>query len=146
MKFTEQLATIICCLVLCLLAACARQPVYPPPALSDGNAVINESGLAPDVSKFFTYPIQGKHVSFFVIKMDEKVISFLDACASCYPHKRGYRSDDGAVTCRYCNMTFSIYKLEKGLGGCYPIRIAGRMEKGKYLIPLAVLQKAARQF
>ncbi len=60
--------------------------------------------------------------------------------------KQGYRPDDGVVTCRYCNMKFPIYKLEKGLGSCYPIRIAGRAENGNYLISLAELEGAAKLF
>jgi hypothetical protein len=43
-------------------------------------------------------------------------------------------------------MRFSIYKLEKGLGGCYPIRVSGRLENGNYLIPLAVLKAEAAKF
>lgn len=133
-------------LLAVVLSACARQPVYPPPALSGENAVVDTSDLKPDIPRFFAYPFQGKNISFFVIRMDHKVLSFLDACTSCYPHKKGYRCDDGAVTCRHCNMTYSIYKLEKGLGGCYPIKIEGRLENTKYFIPLATLRKAAYRF
>lgn len=45
---------------------------------------------------------------------------FLDACTSCYSHKRGCRYKDGSVTCRNCNLKFSIYQPEKGLGNCSP--------------------------
>ncbi len=78
--------------------------------------------------------------------MESGIQSYLDACASCYHHKQGYRPDDGAVTCRYCNMKFSIYKLEKGLGSCYPIKIKGKAEKDKYMISHAVLEGAAKLF
>jgi hypothetical protein len=43
-------------------------------------------------------------------------------------------------------MKFPIYKLEKGLGSCYPIKIEGKAEEGKYLISLAVLEGAAKLF
>jgi len=43
-------------------------------------------------------------------------------------------------------MKFSLNKLEKGLGGCYPIKIEGRIENGKYLIPLASLEAEAGKF
>ena len=43
-------------------------------------------------------------------------------------------------------MSFSVYKLEKGLGGCYPIQISGKMEQGNYLIPLATLEGHANKF
>lgn len=132
--------------LLLIITACSRQPVFPSPAVSGNNAVIDIAGLKPDVPQFFTYQYESRNISFFVIKLDQKIISFLDACASCYPHKQGYRYDDGSVICRFCNMKFSVYKLEKGLGGCYPIKIEGRMEKDKYRIPLALLQAESGKF
>jgi uncharacterized membrane protein len=132
-------------LLLCLIA-CSRQPVYPHPAASDGNIIVNISSLQPGVPQFFTYRYQGKNINFFVIKIDEKVASFLDACTSCYPHKRGYRYENSAVTCRFCNMSFSLYTLEKGLGGCYPVKIEGRTENARYLIPRSALQNQADKF
>jgi uncharacterized membrane protein len=133
-------------LVLVLLASCSRQPSYPPPRQSGPDVIIEINELHPEDPKFYTYLYQGKSINFFVLKIQDKVLAFLDACVTCYPHKKGYRCEDGAVTCRYCNMKFSIYKLEKGLGSCYPIRIEGRMENGKYLIPVATLEKEADKF
>ncbi len=128
-------------------SACAKQPVYPTPAVEGRETVVQTAALKSDIPQFFTYHHHGKNVSFFVIKLDHKIVSFLDACASCYPHKQGYRYDkEGIVTCRYCNMQFSIYKLEKGIGGCYPIRIEGRAEKDSYRIPLSVLENAIDRF
>jgi hypothetical protein len=39
-----------------------------------------------------------------------------------------------------------VYKLEKGIGNCYPIKIAGRMENGKYLIHRSSLEQEAGKF
>jgi hypothetical protein len=58
--------------------------------------------------------------------MQDRVLSFLDACLSCYPRKLGYKYTDGYVVCRACDTTYSVFKLEKGIGGCYPI---GRSQK-----------------
>jgi uncharacterized membrane protein len=129
-----------------MMAACSRQPVYPPPSLSGRDVVIDVSMLKPEIPQFYTYRYNGKNISFFVLKLNERVVSFFDACASCYPHKRGYKYDDGSMVCRACNMRFSVYKLEKGLGGCYPIRLQGRTENGKYLISLALLEQEAGKF
>jgi len=135
---------IITALLLC--SACSRQPSYPPAAQLGANIVIDAASLDPETPKFYTHQYQGRNVSYFVLTIHGNVLSFLDACASCYLHKRGYRYDSGKVTCRYCGMKFSIYQLEKGLGGCYPIKIEGRMENGKYLIPIATLNAAADKF
>jgi uncharacterized membrane protein len=129
-----------------LLGACSRQPVYPSPVISGRDAVIDTSSLKPETPQFYTYRFQGKNISFFVIRLNNRIVSFFDACASCYPHKQGYRCENGSLVCRACGLKFSAYKLEKGLGGCYPIRIAGRMDKGNYLIPLASLEAEAGKF
>ena len=131
---------------LSVLAACSRQPSYPPPPRQGAFIVIDIAGLQPEAPKFYTYQYQGKRINFFVCRVQDKVLSFLDACASCYAQKRGYRYEEGKVTCRDCNMKFSMYQLEKGLGSCYPIKIEGRTEDGNYLIPVAALEAAADKF
>ncbi len=130
------------------LLSCSRQPVYPAAEVRGEDAMIAVSRLVPETPLFSTYHHNGRNISFFVLRVDGKLVSFLDACASCYKHKLGYRYDqkDGVVTCRYCGIRFSLYKLEKGLGGCYPIRIEGRLENDAYLIPLKNLQAAADKF
>ncbi len=133
-------------LLAMMFSACSRQPAYPAPTIDGRNAVVDISTLKQEVPQFFTYAYRGRNISFFVLRMNERVSSFLDACASCYPHKRGYRGEDGSVVCRACGMKFPVSKLEKGLGGCYPIRIEGRLEKGFYLIPLASLEAEAGKF
>jgi uncharacterized membrane protein len=132
--------------VLLAVPACSRQPVYPAPSIAGRDAVISVAELKPDVPQFFTYRFQDKSISFFVINLDGRIVSFFDACASCYKHKQGYRWEDDVVTCRYCGMRFPIYKLEKGLGGCYPIKLEGKTFDGKYHIPLATLEAEAGKF
>jgi uncharacterized membrane protein len=128
------------------LPACSRQPSYPPAPRQGAYVVIDLAGLHAEAPKFYTYEYQGKRINFFVCRVQDKVLSFLDACASCYTQKRGYRYDEGKVVCRDCNMKFSLYQLEKGLGSCYPIKIEGRRDDGKYLIPVATLEGAADKF
>jgi uncharacterized membrane protein len=133
-------------LILFTLPACSRQASYPSPVQIGPDIVIDTSVLEREVPKFYTYRVQDKKVNFFVIKMEDRILSFLDACASCYPHKQGYRCEDNAVICRYCDVRFPISKLEKGIGNCYPIKLEGRTEKDKYLISVDDLDKAADKF
>lgn len=133
-------------LVSLLGPACTNQHTYAAPTIIGANAVIDISSLKTAAPLFLTYQYKGKLINFFVLRLDSGVQSYLDACARCYHHKQGYRPDDGVVTCRYCNMKFPVYKLEKGLGSCYPIKIAGKTEQGNYLISLAVLEGAAKMF
>jgi uncharacterized membrane protein len=142
----DRITSFIVMIMLTAAAACSRQPIYPPPAVVDGNAVFDLSSLKPESPQFFTYVYHDKNISFFVIRMNGGVQSYLDACVTCYPKKRGYQDKNGYVACRACDMSFSVYKLEKGLGGCYPVKISGRMEKGNYLISLATLEGQADKF
>jgi len=128
------------------LSACSKPPSYSAPKRSATDIVIETSSLELEVPKFYTYRFQGKNINFFVVKMPDTTLSFLDACASCYPHKRGYRCENNEVICRYCNTRYPVGKLEKGLGNCYPIRIEGRMESGKYLIPLTTVESFVDKF
>lgn len=132
--------------VLLASSSCDRQTSYPAAIQHGPDIVIDASTLEPDVPTFYNYHYQGKDISYFVLKIDGRISSFLDACTSCYAHRKGYRYEDGMVICRYCNVTFPVYKLEKGLGSCYPIKIEGRMAQGKYLIPLAALEAEAGKF
>jgi uncharacterized membrane protein len=129
-------------LVLLTLFSCTHQASYPPAPQNGQDIVIDASDLAPDTPTFYTYHYKDRRISYFVLKINDAVSSFLDACVSCSQHKQGYRYKDGAVTCRYCNMRFPVYKLEKGLGGCYPIKLKGRLENGKYRISIAELEAA----
>ncbi len=146
MTFMNRIRLFLLVVLTAALTACSQQPVHPSPAVSGRDAVIEISTLKDEVPQFFTYHYQGRNISFFVLRLNDKVASFFDACVSCYPHKLGYKYDDGSVVCRACNMRFSVYKLEKGLGGCYPIKLEGRIENGKYLIPLASLEAEAGKF
>jgi uncharacterized membrane protein len=144
--FSEARAVLFCVLLAVLASSCTQHPVYPAPTVIGQNVVIDTASLQPEVPKFFSLQYEGKKVTFFVLRVHDSVSSFLDACMTCYPHRMGYRNEDAAVTCRYCNMKFSIFKLEKGIGGCYPIKIEGKTDKGSYLIPLSVLEKEADKF
>jgi uncharacterized membrane protein len=95
---------------------------------------------------FFTLPYHGKKVNFFVMRTANGVVSFLDACASCYPYKLGYRVDRGQLACRRCNVRYSLSNIEKGFGNCFPIQIEGHLKDGEYRIPVSRLQAAADNF
>ena len=128
------------------LTACSRQQRYAAPPIDGDAIVIQISELPLEVPQFYSYRAKGKDVNFFVLRLQDRVLSFLDACITCYPWKLGYKSKDGFVVCRACDTTYSIYKLEKGIGGCYPIRIEGRQEGGSYLIARSTLERNVGKF
>jgi len=128
------------------LLSCARQPAYPEPPVRESDVVIDTHILAHEKPVFYTYHYHGKKINFFVFRTGEKVLSFLDACASCYSAKLGYRTGDGSVTCRKCDLRYSLSNIEQGFGSCFPIAIEGHLRDGEYLIPVSRLQAAADKF
>jgi uncharacterized membrane protein len=138
---------LLCLLVLMSsIVSCSRQQRYAAPPIEGENIVIPAASLPFDVPQFYTYRIKDNDVDFFVIRLQNRVLSFLDACLTCYPRKLGYESREGYVVCRACNTAYSVYKLEKGIGGCFPIRIEGRQEGGSYLIARSALERHAGKF
>jgi len=128
--------------VISSLVACSKQPIYPEPSLQGSEVVIDAGDLRSGGPVFFTFHYHGNQINFFVLRVNEKVLSFLDACTSCYPSNRGYRIDNGYLTCRKCDVRYSLSDIEKGFGTCSPISLEGRLQGGKYLIPVSVLEKA----
>jgi uncharacterized membrane protein len=143
---TSFLSAVISAILLIISSSCSQQPGYPAPVRAGADVAIDVISLKPEIPVFYTYRYENRLISFFVLKSGDKILSFLDACATCYIHKRGYEYKDNVVTCRYCGTQYPISKLEKGLGGCYPIRIEGRMEHGKYLIPVSTLEATVNKF
>ncbi len=128
------------------IAACSAQPAYREAPRSGPDIAVELKTLVPDVPAFFTYHYRGKKINFFVMKVDGRVLSFFDACARCYPARRGYRYEEGSIICRECNVRYSVSQIEKGIGSCFPIRVEGSLRDGKYLIPVSVLEGMADKF
>ncbi len=146
LKRNFRIFTAFLAVLVLFIPACSRQPRYEAPPVSENDVVVDITSLPLEVPRFYTYSVKGRNVSFFVLKLKSGVSAFFDACVSCYPQKLGYSYKDGYITCRACNMHFSIYKLEKGLGSCFPIKIDGRVKGTNYHIPLALLESHANKF
>jgi len=139
---------VYCILLIVLLFSfsCSKQPSYQSPLLRDSNVVVDIASLKPEVPVFFTYRYLGKKISFFVIKIDGKVLSFIDACENCHHAKLGYRFDKGFLVCRLCNVSYPVSEIERGIGSCFPFPLTGRIQDGQYLIHVSMLQKMANKF
>ncbi|MBZ0155341.1 MAG: DUF2318 domain-containing protein [Alphaproteobacteria bacterium] len=133
-------------LSLVLLASCSGQPAYSSAPVAGSEVIIDAASLIPDTPRFFTYRYQGKSVNFFVVRYGERVLSFLDACVTCYRSKQGYRFTEGSFVCRDCGKAYVLPEMETGFGGCFPIKVRGTLKDGRYRIPLASLEKASSVF
>ena len=87
---------------------------------------------------------KGYLVRFLAIQTsDGRIRVALDACEICGP--KGYIQDGIAITCLNCSG--EINPLSLGLqGGCNPIPLPFKVQKGWVLIPLSVLDKEAHRF
>jgi uncharacterized membrane protein len=128
------------------VSACTRQPHYSEPVLKGPVVVVNIAGLREGVPQFHSYNSQGHAVSFFIIKVDGKVLSFIDACMKCHPRRRGFRFDNGSVICRACDERFPVSEIAKGFGSCYPIKLEGQVHGEEYHIPATALEEMARRY
>lgn len=108
--------------------------------------MIEVNKLKTEIPQYFRYRYRDRNINFFVIRIRDTVHSFLDTCASCYPKRKGFRFEEGYFTCMACNVRYSVSEVEKGIGGCFPIRITGVLNNGEYDIPLANLESAADKF
>ena len=142
----RSISTVIVLLLMTATVSCSRQPRYPAPPVSGSDIVITIAALPQDVPQFYTLNAGGKPVSFFVIRLSDTVISYFDACFNCYRQKLGYGFDRSFMVCRACNTNYSIYKLDKGIGGCYPIVLKGTVDGGTYRIPVASVEAQAGKF
>lgn len=133
-------------LAILLIVGCSRRPLYPAPKIVDDKVVVYTGQLIEKKPLFHSYNYNKKRINFFVIKIDGKVSSYLDACAACYPKKLGFGSDDGHIYCRACNVRYHVSEIEKGFGSCYPIKISGEERDGKYFISLKTLQERSDKF
>jgi uncharacterized membrane protein len=139
-------AGVVLLLFLLCVTACSRQPAYPEPARAGTDLVIDVTSLGENVPQFYTYNYSGCNVNFFVIKVRGRVLSFLDACMKCHSKKLGFRFADGSVVCKACDERYPVSEIETGFGSCYPVRIEGKNEGGRYLLPVAELEKMGEKF
>lgn len=128
------------------LQSCSKQPIYQAPEIIDDKIVVDIGQLTDKRPVFYSYNYQKKRINFFIIKIDGRVSSYLDACAECYPKKLGFGFDNGYIYCRSCNVKYPIDSIEKGFGSCYPIKIDGEEQQGKYFISLKTLQEKVNKF
>jgi uncharacterized membrane protein len=133
-------------LLLIIFTACSHQVGYPEAPRSGQDISIDISALQPGIPQYFSYSLKGMNIHFFVVKMEDRVISFLDACTKCYPQKKGFGFDSGSVICRACDEHYPVTEIEKGFGSCYPIKLEGRMKDNRYLISAAELEKLGTKY
>ncbi|MEW6674695.1 MAG: Fe-S-containing protein [Nitrospirota bacterium] len=132
--------------IVLVLYSCTGKPVYPDVPFDGSKVVIDTNGLKDEVPVFYSFRNDRKIINFFVLKIDNEVQSYFDACAKCYPKKMGYRVDRKDVVCRACDIRYSLRSLKEGIGSCYPIVLKGKLEGDKYLIDKEAILEGSKYF
>ena len=91
--------------------------------------VIDTRSLENESPEFYSITLKGKKVDFFVVKKEDSVESYLDACENCYRFKKGYKVEGSYVICRHCGSTYPLDSLKTGLGSCHPMPLKGELDE-----------------
>ncbi len=129
-----------------LLLSCSQRPVYPAVPFDGKEARVPLAGIETNRPVFHTISLDGKQINYFVVKTKDGVSSYFDACAKCYPRRLGYKPDGDHVVCRACGVRYSSGDLKEGIGSCYPIRLAGRVDGIFYVIDRKAFEAGERYF
>jgi uncharacterized membrane protein len=128
--------------IILILSACSNGNVHQM-ASSDGQKVMIDTDLLREgIPVFYTF----EGINFFVIKTDNAVHAYLDACEECYIHGKGFRYEDGRLICNYCNVRYPMDNLEYGQGRCHPIKLKGVFRGHIYEIDADTLLENSRYF
>lgn len=117
-----------------LLSSCNDKPSFKQISFDGPIAELDTKSLVNNQPEFYTVTIDGRKINFFVVMVNGEVQSYFNACLTCYPKKLGFRSKDGGVICRTCNVSYPVKSLKDGIGNCYPIKLKGNKGNDKYVI------------
>lgn len=120
--------------IILILSACSNGHVYQEAPFNDSKLIIDTNILEEGIPVFYTLRHNGRHINYFILKTGNDVQSYFDACAKCYPQKKGFRYEDRGLVCNLCNVRHSIHTLKEGEGSCYPMKLKGILKGNVYEI------------
>ena len=133
-------------MLLSFIACESDKAKYNKPLVEGDRVVIDTSLLGDESPRFYSITLDTKKVDFFVVKENDSVESYLDACENCYQYKKGYNVEGSYVICRHCGSTYPLGSLKTGMGSCHPMPLKGELEGGKYYISLKEIKKVESFF
>ena len=89
----------------------------------------------------------GTPVTFFIVKSRDGVIrTALNACDVCYEAGKGYAQNGEYMTCLNCGRRFPLERINVVSGGCNPVPLINRIEKGEVIIFMKDINDTTRYF
>src|ERR1700720_1191411 len=141
-------AASLCLLVVLALTAefvdarAVNAPVQATPLVAQNGEVRIPLSQVMDTSlHYYTAEVNQADIRFLVIhKLSGDYATALDACQIC--GAVGYRQEGQNVICRNCGAAIYIPSIGQS-GGCNPIAVKSRVEKGEVVVDLSALMDAA---
>ncbi|MEJ2697077.1 MAG: Fe-S-containing protein [Candidatus Sulfobium sp.] len=129
-----------------LLLSCSKSIPYHDLPFDGQSVSIDITGVRENQPEFYSVVVDGKKLSFFIVRINGEIQSYFNACARCYPRKLGFNPDGGDMRCRSCNAKYPLDELKEGIGSCCPIRLKGIEKKNTYVIARESLLKGIKFF
>jgi uncharacterized membrane protein len=135
------LITLVCISVVSALATTAgavpaTQVTYPEQTFANGKA------------QHFTYKTEdGVSIRYFILKSADGVIrAAFDACNVCWPANKGYSQKGDVMVCNNCGRQFPSTRINEVHGGCNPVALNRKVERGTVVLSVADLFKGKHYF
>ncbi len=103
---------------------------------SNGQVILDVADLSSGEMRFYRFLNTGnQEVKFFVGRdLENTIQAAFDANQICYKTKRGYRHEDGWVTCNKCDKSFRVASVNDGGGGCKPVPLAHKVDGDRVVL------------
>lgn len=95
----------------------------------DGLVHVDGAAIGPQQVRFFRFLNSGNQEIKFLVGRDAAgtVQAAYDANEICYKLGRGYRYENGWLTCNKCDKAFKLEETNAGGGGCRPVPLRYQM-------------------
>ena len=133
-------------IVAVLLLSCSVEHKHQEAPANGSKVKIETSVLKDGIPVFYSF-IDGEDViDFFVLRYDADINAYFDACKQCFQNKLGFRYEEDNILCNSCNVGYPISKIKQGVGGCYPIKLKGKLVGDIFEIERDSLLKGKKYF
>lgn len=115
---------------------------------ASGTVRLDVGDLAEQEVRFYRFLNPGNQEVKFLVGRDANgtVQVAFDANEECFKLKRGYRAENGWLTCNKCEKAFRLEDTNAGGGGCKPVPLAHRLDGDQLVLAENAVLEGWRYF